>query len=143
VSIVDFAESARDDNPSVEAPISELLARQAGSVAGAGAMVLVAILIIVFAVRPLIKALESPAMGSDARAPEALALPDNRGSGIDLPEAVAALDASVIGGTPANGGDSSSGGWREIARDIERMLEADESRVINQVKEWLAQEEIS
>ena len=60
VSVVDFVDSGRDLEPAPGPSIIEILARQIGVIANAGAIVLVAAMLIWFGLRPGLKALLAP-----------------------------------------------------------------------------------
>lgn len=60
VSVVDFVDSGRDLEPAPGPSILEILARQIGVIANAGAIVLVAAMLIWFGLRPGLKALLAP-----------------------------------------------------------------------------------
>ena len=69
ISVVDFVDSSRDLEPAAGLTILEILARQTGSIVNAGAVVLVAAMVIWFGVRPGLKMLlASPAVASAAAA---------------------------------------------------------------------------
>ena len=81
ISVVDFVDSSRDLEPAAGPSILEILARQTGSIVNAGAVVLVAAMVIWFGVRPGLKMLlASPAVASAAAADAtpALAPPECR-----------------------------------------------------------------
>ena len=70
ISVVDFVDSSRDLEPAAGPSILEILARQTGSIVNAGAVVLVAAMVIWFGVRPGLKMLlASPAVASAAAQP--------------------------------------------------------------------------
>ena len=63
ISVVDFVDSSRDLEPAPGPSIVEILARQTGSIVNAGAVVLVAAMVLWFGVRPGLKMLLASARG--------------------------------------------------------------------------------
>jgi flagellar M-ring protein FliF len=82
ISVVDFVDSSRDLEPAASPSVLEILARQTGSVINAGAVVLVAAMVVWFGVRPGLKILLPPpavagaAVSGASAATPALGAPD-------------------------------------------------------------------
>jgi flagellar M-ring protein FliF len=84
ISVVDFVDSSHDLEPAPGPSILEILARQTGSMINAGAVVLVAAMVVWFGVRPGLKTLLPPpavagaaASSASANATPALGAPDS------------------------------------------------------------------
>ncbi len=76
ISIVDFVDSGRDLEPAPGPSLIEIVARQIGAIVNAGALVLVAGMIVWFGVRPGLRMLLAPPVVAAASEPSALAVPE-------------------------------------------------------------------
>jgi flagellar M-ring protein FliF len=86
ITVVDFVDSGKDLEPVSGPSLAEIVARQIGSFLNAGAIVLVALMMIWFGLRPAVKAILAPPappaeVARAALAPPALAAPNGEGAG--------------------------------------------------------------
>ena len=132
ISVVDFVDSSRDLEPAAGPSILEILARQTGSIVNAGAVVLVAAMVVWFGVRPGLKMLlVSPAVasGAAADAAEALGAPDAAQN--LLIEADDGRDAflEALLARRDNGPE----------RKLQKLVEFDENHAATILKQWIRQ----
>ena len=132
ISVVDFVDSSRDLEPAAGPSILEILARQTGSIVNAGAVVLVAAMVVWFGVRPGLKMLlASPAVasGAAADAAEALGAPDAAQN--LLIEADDGRDAflEALLARRDNGPE----------RKLQKLVEFDENHAATILKQWIRQ----
>ena len=76
ISVVDFVNSSKDLEPAAGPSLIEIVARQTGSIVNAGAIVLVAGMLVWFGMRPGLKMLLAPPAVATAAEKAALAAPD-------------------------------------------------------------------
>ena len=132
ISVVDFVDLSRDLEPAAGPSILEILARQTGSIVNAGAVVLVAAMVVWFGVRPGLKMLlVSPAVasGAAADAAEALGAPDAAQN--LLIEADDGRDAflEALLARRDNGPE----------RKLQKLVEFDENHAATILKQWIRQ----
>ncbi len=138
VSVVDFIDSSRDLDPAPGASLIEILARQVGSIANAGAIVAVAAMVVWFGVRPGLKMAlapprltagdgpsggQTPALGGpdgDGRAPESILIETDLGRDAFLQALLARRD---------NG----------PGRKLQKLVEFDENHAAAILKQWIRQ----
>ena len=134
VLAADFAEAGHDLDPIPSPSIVDVLMRQSGTAINALAVVIVAVLLIVFGIRPLTRVLrpaeEPTAMTLAAAAPiPALEPPAADASGPPLIEAQ--TEANLIE-------DVTSRPRRSPQRRLEQMVEFDEDQAATILKQWVA-----
>jgi flagellar M-ring protein FliF len=140
VSVVDFIDSSRDLDPAPGPSLIEILARQAGSIANAGAIVAVAALVVWFGVRPGLKV---------ALAPSRLAARDGRGASGGQPPALGAPDGD---GQPTESILIETDLGRDAflqallarrdngpGRKLQKLVEFDENHAATILKQWIRQ----
>jgi flagellar M-ring protein FliF len=132
ISVVDFVDSAHDLEPAAGPSILEILARQTGSIVNAGAVVLVAAMVVWFGVRPGLKTLlASPAVASAAGADATPALaPPDAGQNF-LIESNDGCDAflEALLARRDNGPE----------RKLQKLVEFDENQAATILKQWIRQ----
>ncbi|MGA9850626.1 MAG: flagellar basal-body MS-ring/collar protein FliF [Roseiarcus sp.] len=132
ISVVDFVDSSRDLEPAAGPSILEILARQTGSIVNAGAVVLVAAMVIWFGVRPGLKMLlASPAVASAAAADAAPALAPPESGQNFLIESDDGRDAflEALLARRDNGPE----------RKLQKLVEFDENQAATILKQWIRQ----
>jgi flagellar M-ring protein FliF len=150
ISVVDFVDSGKELEP-VEGPtFTEQLMRQSGSLVSAGTVLLVAVLLIWFGLRPATKALLASSGGS----PIAF-LPETPPPPVDS-EFASLLDSFPQGGVESIGGPESASeeGGGDILRNIlarknksnpqkqlEQLVDYDEAQAAAILKQWIRQGE--
>jgi flagellar M-ring protein FliF len=138
VSVVDFVDSSRDLDPAPGPSLFEILARQTGSIANAGAIVAVTAMLVWFGVRPGLKM---------ALAPPRLALTgDARGGASGQTPALGAPDRD---GQPAESIliETDSGLFQALLarrdngpeRKLQKLVEFDENHAATILKQWIRQ----
>jgi flagellar M-ring protein FliF len=132
VSVVDFVDSSRDLEPAPGPTILEILARQPGSIVNAGAVVLVAAMVVWFGMRPGLKMLLASAMaanGASTDATRALGAPD-AGQNF-LIESDDGRDAflEALLARRDNGPE----------RKLQKLVEFDENHAATILKQWIRQ----
>jgi flagellar M-ring protein FliF len=138
VATVDFVDSGHDLAPQPPPSISEMLLRQTGTIVNAATILVVALLLIWFGLRPATKAiLRLPAEGSRA-APELAAfenLPELEGSDGErdaLPNWTTATEGNLIE-------DLTNSSRRSPQRRLVQIVEFDEAQAVAILKQWLHQ----
>ena len=140
ISVVDFINSSRDLDPAPGSPLIEILARQVGSIANAGAIITVAALMVWFGVRPGLKmALAPPRLaagdgrGASGGQTPALAAPDGDGPPTDsiLIETDLGRDAFLQALLARR--DNGPG------RKLQKLVEFDENHAATILKQWIRQ----
>ncbi len=141
VSVVDFADGDHDLAPVEPPSIAELLLRQSGSVVSAGAVVLVALMLRWFGLRPATKALLAL---PSAQSQEAEAMPLS-----DLPAPLSALDG--VGGLNQNFLIEAKDEHDEFLesllarkdkspqRHLQKLVEFDEEVAASILRQWIRQ----
>jgi len=140
VSVVDFIDSSRDLDPAPGPSLIEILARQTGSIANAGAIVAVAAMVLWFGVRPAVRMALAPpqiAATSDARRltggqTPALGAPDRGEPGESiLIETDSGHDAFLhaLLARRDNGPE----------RKLQKLVEFDENHAAAILKQWIRQ----
>ncbi|MGA7199647.1 flagellar basal-body MS-ring/collar protein FliF [Roseiarcus sp.] len=132
ISVVDFVDSSRDLEPAAGLTILEILARQTGSIVNAGAVVLVAAMVIWFGVRPGLKMLlASPAVASAAAADATPALAPPESGQNFLIESDDGRDAflEALLASRDNGPE----------RKLQKLVEFDENQAATILKQWIRQ----
>jgi len=139
VSVVDFIDSSRDLDPAPGPSLVEIVARQAGSIANAGAIVAVAAMALWFGVRPALKMALAPTQiaAGDARRPSgqtpALAAPAADGHATEsiLVETESGRDAflEALLARRDNGPE----------RKLQKLVEFDENHAAAILKQWVRQ----
>jgi flagellar M-ring protein FliF len=132
VSVVDFVDSSRDLEPAPGPSILEILARQTGSIVNAGAVVLVAAMVVWFGMRPGLKMLlasATAANGASTDATRALGAPD-AGQNF-LIESDDGRDAflEALLARRDNGPE----------RKLQKLVEFDENHAATILKQWIRQ----
>ena len=135
ISVVDFVDTSRDLEPAPGPSIVEILARQTGSMINAGALVLVAAMVLWFGVRPGFKMLLAPppaageANSALAQATPALGAPDP-GQSL-LIESDDGRDAflEALLARRDNGPE----------RKLQKLVEFDENQAATILKQWIRQ----
>jgi flagellar M-ring protein FliF len=141
VSVVDFVDAGHDLEPIPGPSVVELIMRQSGSLINAAAVVVVAMMLLYFGIRPATKALlaapapatreESVALLSDGRA--ALALPGNTPA--EEPENLLIETKDET----ASFLDSLSRKDKTAQRHLEQLVEHDEAQAAAILKQWMRQ----
>jgi len=141
VSVVDFVDSSRDLDPAPGPSLIEILARQTGSIANAGAIVAVAAMVVWFGVRPGLKMALAPprlaatgdARGAPGRQTPALGAPDSDGQPNEsiLIETDLGRDAflQALLARRDNGPE----------RKLLKLVEFDENHAATILKQWIRQ----
>lgn len=136
MSVVDFVDSGRDLEPAPGPSILEILARQTGSIANAGAVVLVAVMVVWFGVRPGLKMLLASPMAASGAA--------NGGS----TDATPALGAPDAGQNFLIESDDGRDAFLEALlarrdngpeRKLQKLVEFDENHAATILKQWIRQ----
>jgi flagellar M-ring protein FliF len=132
ISVVDFVDSSRDLEPAPGPTILEILARQTGSIVNAGAVVLVAAMVVWFGMRPGLKMLlasATAANGASTDATRALGAPD-AGQNF-LIESDDGRDAflEALLARRDNGPE----------RKLQKLVEFDENHAATILKQWIRQ----
>jgi flagellar M-ring protein FliF len=137
VTVVDFIDSSRDLDPAPGPSLIEILARQTGTIANAGAIVTVAAMVIWFGVRPGLKmALAPPAIASagDARGQTpALRGPD--GDGLPTESILIETDSGRDEFLQALLARRDNGPERKL----QKLVEFDENHAATILKQWIRQ----
>ena len=138
VSVVDFIDSSRDLDPAPGASLIEIVARQVGSIANAGAIVAVAAMVVWFGVRPGLKmALAPPQLtvgdGATGGQTPALGAPDDDGRAREsiLIETDLGRDAFLQALLARR--DNGPG------RKLQKLVEFDENHAAAILKQWIRQ----
>jgi flagellar M-ring protein FliF len=141
VSVVDFVEAGHDLEPIPGPSIVELIMRQSGSLINAAAVVVVAMMLLYFGIRPATKALlaapapvareESVALLPDGR--PALALPGN--TPVAEPESLLIETKDET----ASFLESLSRKDKTAQRHLEQLVEHDEAQAAAILKQWMRQ----
>jgi flagellar M-ring protein FliF len=141
VSVVDFVDSSRDLDPAPGPSLIEILARQTGSIANAGAIVTVAAMVVWFGVRPGLKMALAPprraatgdVRGAPGRQTPALGAPDGDGQPNEsiLIETDLGRDAflQALLARRDNGPE----------RKLLKLVEFDENHAATILKQWIRQ----
>ncbi len=135
VLAADFAEAGHDLDPIPSPGILDVLMRQSGTAINALAAIAVAILLIVFGIRPLTRVLrpaeEPAAMALAAAAPVAA---------LEAPAADVATGPQIIEARPEANliEDVTSRPRRSPQRRLEQMVEFDEDQAATILKQWVA-----
>ena len=141
ISVVDFVDSSRDLDPAPGPSLIEILARQTGSIANAGAIVAVAAMVVWFGVRPGLKMALAPprlaatgdARGAPGRQTPALGAPDSDGQPNEsiLIETDLGRDAflQALLARRDNGPE----------RKLLKLVEFDENHAATILKQWIRQ----
>jgi flagellar M-ring protein FliF len=141
VSVVDFVDSSRDLDPAPGPSLIEILARQTGSIANAGAIVAGAAMVVWFGVRPGLKMALAPprlaatgdARGAPGRQTPALGAPDSDGQPNEsiLIETDLGRDAflQALLARRDNGPE----------RKLLKLVEFDENHAATILKQWIRQ----
>ncbi len=141
ISVVDFVDSSRDLEPAPGPSLIEIVARQAGSILNAGAIVAVAAMLLWFGVRPGLRMAFAP--------PSPAALTDARGASAGQTPALGAPDGD---GQPGESilieTDSNRDEFMEALlarrdngpeRKLQKMIEFDENHAATVLKQWIRQ----
>ena len=139
ISAVDFVESGRNLAPVPPPTWQEILLRQSGIAINAGVILVVALLMIWFGVRPAVRALAGPPAIS---APEtagylgadSVMLPDPV---LPMPDALPAFPA--FASEPNLIEDLADGSKRAPVKRLEQIVEFDEQQAVNILKLWMRQ----
>jgi len=135
ISVVDFVDSAHDLEPAAGPSLVEVVARQTGSIANAGALVLVAAMLVWFGLRPGLRMLLAPAASSgatalaaSAEAGPALGVAASRNFLIEAdPERDEYLEALLA--------QRDKGPERKLIK----LIEFDENQAVTIIKQWIRQ----
>ena len=146
VAVVDFGDPIADINDPLPQNLIDILARQAGSLAGAAAVVLATIIIVLFAIKPALSVLAKGPDAREWREAEVKAITDGsvgpiQDGALNVADRALESEAKTRELDPSAGGASME--WREIANVIESFLEQDEGRAAGVIKAWLATETAS
>ncbi len=136
VLAVDFADKGHDLDPVPSPSIIDVLMRQSGTAINALTVVVVAVLLIVFAVRPLTRALAPPPLTAEiaALAPA----PAGEIPALEAPDDLEALPPSIEGRIePSLIEDVTSRPRRSPQRRLEQMVEFDETHAAAILKQWV------
>jgi flagellar M-ring protein FliF len=141
VAIVDFVDSSRDLEPAPGPSLVEIVARQAGSILNAGAIVAVAAMLLWFGVRPAMKLAFAP--------PRLAAIEDSRGSSGSHAPALGAPDGDgqpgerILIETEAGPDEFMQAllARRDNApeRKLLKLIEFDENHAATILKQWIRQ----
>ncbi len=135
ISVVDFVDSANDLEPAAGPSLVEVVARQTGSIANAGALVLVAAMLVWFGLRPGLRMLLAPAASSggtalaaSAEAGPALGVAASRNFLIEAdPERDEFLETLLA--------QRDKGPERKLIK----LIEFDENQAVTIIKQWIRQ----
>lgn len=135
VLAVDFADVAHDLDPIPSPSIVDVLMRQSGTAINALAAVLVAVLLIVFGIRPLMRVLRVPPEASAITLAAAPVVP-----ALELPSPNSADTAPVIEARaePSLIEDVTKRPRRSPQRRLEQMVEFDEDQAATILKQWVS-----
>jgi len=144
ISVVDFVDSGKDLEPAPGPSFVELLERQAGSLVGAGVMLLIAVLLTVFGLRPVTRALIAPPA---AVAVEALEAPGDMGLGIAMAPALGGPDAMSNANLMIKSEDSRDQFLDALLerrdksprRQLQKLVDFDEEHAAAILKQWIRQ----
>jgi flagellar M-ring protein FliF len=136
ISVVDFVDSTRDLEPAPGPSILEILARQTGSIVNAGAVVLVAAMVVWFGARPGLKMLlASPAVASGVA----------NGASTDATPTLGAPDAGQNFLIESDDGRDAFLEALLARRDngperkLQKLIEFDENQAATILKQWIRQ----
>jgi flagellar M-ring protein FliF len=141
VTVVDFIDSSHDLDPAPGPSLVEILARQTGSIANAGAIVAVAAIVVWFGVRPGLRMALAPprlgaasgALGASGDQRPALRAPDSDGQPAEsiLIETDSGRDAflQALLARRDNGPE----------RKLQKLVEFDENHAATILKQWIRQ----
>ena len=147
ISVVDFVDSGRELEP-VEGPtLTEQIMRQSGSLISAATVLLVALLLIWFGLRPATKALLGSTKASE-EAPTAF-LPDGNPAMGDFAAIVDNFPQSGMGGLLPEPGEEEDDILRDILarkhknpqKQLEQLVDYDEAQAAAILKKWIRQGE--
>jgi flagellar M-ring protein FliF len=140
VAAVDFAEAGKDMAPTPPPSYVEMLMRQSGSFVSAGAMVVVALLLIWFGLRPMTRALlAAPELAGPAMA-EAPLLP-GQAPVQALPDGTAAMAQLADQSDPNLIEDLTGKPRRTPQKRLQQIVEYDEEQAAAILKQWMHQGE--
>src|SRR5277367_1094829 len=140
VSVVDFVDSSRDLDPAPGPSLVDILARQAGSILNAAAIVAVAGMMLWFGVRPGLRMAFAP--------PSPAALTDARGASAGQTPALGAPNGAEPGESILIETDSNRDEFMEALlarrdngpeRKLLKMIEFDENHAATVLKQWIRQ----
>lgn len=137
ISAVDFIDAGRDLEPQPPPALSEMLLRQSGNVLNAGAILVVALLLIWFGLRPAARAImasPAPAETSELAALESFSVPEPAAAPADpqLPGWSGQPEVNLIE-------DLTSAPRRSPQRRLEQIVEFDEEQAAAILKQWMHQ----
>ncbi|WP_297297338.1 flagellar basal-body MS-ring/collar protein FliF [uncultured Methylovirgula sp.] len=141
ISAVDFVESGRDLTPVPPPTWQEILLRQTGTAINGGVILVVALLMLWFGVRPAIRALAgSPAIGASAAAgylgADSVMLPEPV---LPMPDAMPMAAFPTFTGEPNLIEDLADSSKRAPVKRLEQIVEFDEQQAVNILKLWMRQ----
>jgi flagellar M-ring protein FliF len=139
VLAVEFADAGHDLDPVPSPGVTDILLRQSGTAINAATVLIVAILLILFGIRPLTRLLAPPA-AQEAELPmieplaDFAALPTSFGDNDDM-----AMPMFEIGTEPNLIEDVTNKPKRSPQRRLEQMVEFDETQAATILKQWVSQ----
>jgi flagellar M-ring protein FliF len=144
ISVVDFVDSGKDLEPVPSPSFLEIAERQTGTLVSAGVVLLIAVLLIMFGIRPVTRALLAPPPAAEALEP-----PMEMGMGmgmamapaLDSPDGMA--DPNLLS-KPADGRDSFLEELLERRdkspqRHLQKLVDFDEEHAAAILKQWIRQ----
>ena len=137
ISVVDFVDSSHDLEPTPGPSLMEIIARQIGSIVNAGAIVLVAAMVIWFGMRPGLKMLlAAPAVAAE----KALGLP-GKTPALGAPDSRAQADQNFLVETDNDDFLEALLARRDNGpeRKLLKLVEFDESQAATILKHWIRQ----
>jgi flagellar M-ring protein FliF len=140
ISAVDFVETGRDLAPVPPAGWQEILLRQAGTAINGGIILIVALLMLWFGIRPAVRALAPPAGEIGLPAPttypgaDSVMLPE---PGLSIADEMPAFPA--FSNEPNLIEDLADTSKRAPVRRLEQIVEFDEQQAVNILKLWMRQ----
>lgn len=139
ISAVDFVESGRDLAPVPPPTWQEILLRQTGTAVNGGVILVVALLMLWFGVRPAIRALSGPPSISAAAGylgADSVMLPEPV---LPMPDAMPMSAFPAFASEPNLIEDLADSSKRAPVKRLEQIVEFDEQQAVNILKLWMRQ----
>ena len=146
VAAVEFLDTNVDGAEGASSTALEIISRQAGAFAGAAAMVIVAVIVVLFAIRPALNVLARVPEDREWRDADIKSLTDDSAAARVNAEADPMerdVDRDDGQGAPTLSALDPPIEWREIAKVIEEAVIRDEKRASAVLRTWMARESAS
>ncbi len=140
VLAADFVDSGRDLEPVPSPGIMDAVFRQSGTLINAAVILAITAVVVIFVVRPLIRALATPAAEAFPVSADPLMLQDSMAPPLTLGEGMEPGAMQIDGWTEENLiEDVTSRPRRSPQKRLEQMIEFDEEQAAAVLKQWIHQ----